>query len=157
MYSLMKRLKVTDLPIYYQQLLDLVSHHPDRKDFTSELKKLFSDVFYHLEIVSRDRKKLEIGERYFDEYHLENGKQVEMIRIKHSENMSSSYQVEDTERCIEHYLEKVDFFYKQIEQLREDLIDYIKEDFNRLDRNQFDYTKQFCVGEYKKFVNQEEN
>ena len=61
MYSMMKRLKVTDLPTYYQHLLDLVSHNPDRKEFTSELKKLFSDVFYNLEIVSRDRKKLKIA------------------------------------------------------------------------------------------------
>ena len=86
-----------------------------------------------------------------------NGNPVEKIRIKHSENFTSIYQVKDTENCIEYYLEKVDSFYQQIEQLKEDLIDYIKEDVNQLDRNQFDYTKQFCVGEYKKFVNQEEN
>ena len=157
MYS-MKRLKVKDLPIYYQELLDLVSFNPDKKDFTSELKKLFSEVFNNLDMVSRDRKKLEIGERYFDEYHLDkNGKPVEMIRIKHSENCSSTYQVEDTERCIEYHLVKVDSFYRQIEQVREDLIDYIKEDVNRLDKNQFDSTKGFCLEEYKKFVNQEEN
>ena len=158
MYSLMKRLKVTDLPTYYQHLLDLVSHNPDRKEFTSELKKLFSDVFYNLEIVSRDRKKLEVGERFFDERDLDkNGNPIEKIRIKHSETFTSTYQVKDTENCIEYYLEKVDSIYQQIEQLKEDLIDYIKEDVNHLDRNQFDYTKQFCVGEYKKFVNQEEN
>ena len=66
MYSMMKRLKVTDLPIYYQQLLDLVSYSPDRKDFTSELKKLFSEVFNYLEIISIDKNRLEKGERFFD-------------------------------------------------------------------------------------------
>ena len=158
MYSLMKRLKVTDLPTYYQHLLDLVSHNPDRKEFTSEFKKLFSDVFYNLEIVSRDRKKLEVGERFFDERDLDkNGNPIEKITIKYSENLISNFQVEDTENCIEHYLEKVNSLYEQIEQVREEIIDYIKDDVNQLSKNRFDYTKRFCLGEYKKFVIQEED
>ena len=157
MYS-MKRLKVKDLPIHYQQILELVTDNSERKDFTSELKKLFSEVFYHLEIVSRHRKRLEIGERFFDERDLDkNGNPVEKIRIKQSENFTSIYQVKDTENCIEYYLEKVDSFYRGIEQLREDLIYYIKENVDELDENKFDYTKGFCLGEYEKFVNQEEN
>ena len=158
MYSLMKRLKVKDLPTYYQHLLDLVSHNPDRKEFTSELKKLFSEVFNYLEIISIDKNRLVKGERFFDERDLDkNGNPIEKIRIKHSETFTSTYQVKDTENCIEYYLEKVDSFYRGIEQLREDLIYYIKENVDELDENKFDYTKGFCLGEYEKFVNREEN
>ena len=157
MYS-MKRLKVKDLPIYYQQILELVTDNSERKDFTSELKKLFSEVFNYLEIISIDKNRLETGERFFDERDLdENGNPIEKIRIKYSENVISNFQVEDTENCIKHYLEKVNSLYEQIEQVREEIIDYIIDDVNQLSKNRFDYTKRFCLGEYKKFVIQEED
>ena len=157
MYS-MKRLKVKDLPIYYQQILELVTDNSERKDFTSELKKLFSEVFNYLEIISIDKNRLETGERFFDERDLDkNGNPIEKIRIKYSENVISNFQVEDTENCIKHYLEKVNSLYEQIEQVREEIIDYIKDDVNQLSKNRFDYTKRFCLGEYKKFVIQEED
>ena len=157
MYS-MKRLKVKDLPIHYQQILELVTDNSERKDFTSELKKLFSEVFNYLEIISIDKNRLETGERFFDESDLdENGNPIEKIRIKYSENVISNFQVEDTENCIKHYLEKVNSLYEQIEQVREEIIDYIKDDVNQLSKNRFDYTKRFCLGEYKKFVIQEED
>ncbi len=157
MYS-MKRLKVKDLPIHYQQILELVTDNSERKDFTSELKKLFSEVFNYLEIISIDKNRLETGERFFDERDLdENGNPIEKIRIKYSENVISNFQVEDTENCIEHYLEKVNSLYEQIEQVREEIIDYIKDDVNQLSKNRFDYTKRFCLGEYKKFVVLEED
>ena len=157
MYS-MKRLKVKDLPIHYQQILELVTDNLERKDFTSELKKLFSEVFNYLEIISIDKNRLETGERFFDERDLdENGNPIEKITIKYSENLISNFQVEDTENCIEHYLEKVNSLYEQIEQVREEIIDYIKDDVNQLSKNRFDYTKRFCLGEYKKFVIQEED
>ena len=157
MYS-MKRLKVKDLPIHYQQILELVTDNSERKDFTSELKKLFSEVFNYLEIISIDKNRLETGERFFDERDLdENGNPIEKITIKYSENLISNFQVEDTENCIEHYLEKVNSLYEQIEQVREEIIDYIKDDVNQLSKNRFDYTKRFCLGEYKKFVIQEED
>ena len=157
MYS-MKRLKVKDLPIHYQQILELVTDNSERKDFTSELKKLFSEVFNYLEIISIDKNRLEKGERFFDERDLdENGNPIEKIRIKYSENVISNFQVEDTENCIEHYLEKVNSLYEQIEQVREEIIDYIKDDVNQLSKNRFDYTKRFCLEEYKKFVVLEED
>ena len=157
MYS-MKRLKVKDLPIHYQQILELVTDNSERKDFTSELKKLFSEVFNYLEIISIDKNRLETGERFFDERDLdENGNPIEKITIKYSENLISNFQVEDTENCIEHYLEKVNSLYEQIEQVREEIIDYIKDDVNQLSKNRFDYTKRFCLEEYKKFVIQEED
>ena len=157
MYS-MKRLKVKDLPIHYQQILELVTDNSERKDFTSELKKLFSEVFNYLEIISIDKNRLEKGERFFDERDLDkNGNPIEKIQIKYSENLISNFQVEDTENCIEHYLEKVNSLYEQIEQVREEIIDYIKDDVNQLSKNRFDYTKRFCLGEYEKFVNREEN
>ena len=157
MYS-MKRLKVKDLPIHYQQILELVTDNSERKDFTSELKKLFSEVFNYLEIISIDKNRLETGERFFDERDLdENVNPIEKIRIKYSENVISNFQVEDTENCIKHYLEKVNSLYEQIEQVREEIIDYIKDDVNQLSKNRFDYTKRFCLGEYKKFVIQEED
>ena len=157
MYS-MKRLKVKDLPIHYQQILELVTDNSERKDFTSELKKLFSEVFNYLEIISIDKNRLETGERFFDERDLdENGNPIEKITIKYSENLISNFQVEDTENCIEHYLEKVNSLYEQIEQVREEIIDYIKDDVNQLSKNRFDYTKRFCLEEYKKFVVLEED
>ena len=157
MYS-MKRLKVKDLPIHYQQILELVTDNSERKDFTSELKKLFSEVFNYLEIISIDKNRLETGERFFDESDLdENGNPIEKITIKYSENLISNFQVEDTENCIEHYLEKVNSLYEQIEQVREEIIDYIKDDVNQLSKNRFDYTKRFCLEEYKKFVVLEED
>ena len=157
MYS-MKRLKVKDLPIHYQQILELVTDNLERKDFTSELKKLFSEVFNYLEIISIDKNRLETGERFFDERDLdENGNPIEKITIKYSENLISNFQVEDTENCIEHYLEKVNSLYEQIEQVREEIIDYIKDDVNQLSKNRFDYTKRFCLEEYKKFVVLEED
>ena len=157
MYS-MKRLKVKDLPIHYQQILELVTDNSERKDFTNELKKLFSEVFNYLEIISIDKNRLEKGERFFDERDLDkNGNPIEKITIKYSENVISNFQVEDTENCIKHYLEKVNSLYEQIEQVREEIIDYIKDDVNQLSKNRFDYTKRFCLGEYKKFVIQEED